>query len=58
MSNQNDRAQQRAAAQQYYDDLEVRANRRERRRRTISMFVVGAMLLSVGGTAIFSLFAS
>lgn len=49
MSNQFDqgvRDQRRAAAKQYHEELEANAARRERRRRQVSIFVVGAMLIS------------
>lgn len=57
MSQNNARATQRAAAQQYYDELEAKAKRRERTRRNTSMIIIGAMVLSVGGPALFFIFS-
>ncbi|XBH22010.1 hypothetical protein V5R04_01920 [Jonesiaceae bacterium BS-20] len=55
-SPQNIKDQRRAEARQYYEEQEANAARRERRRRRISLFVVGAMILSFAAPTLAFLF--
>ncbi len=52
MSNNDLRAKQRAAAQEYYEEQEARAEKRAKSRKRVSLIVVFAMIASVGAPAV------
>lgn len=56
MSNNKIRAEQRAAAQTESERLEANAAARARRSRNTALLIIGAMVLSVGGPALFFIF--